>query len=78
MLLNDTPTIPPVLFVVRLAIPFDPNVELNEIVSLFEYEAPVFEDKDTALIDVSFSYTSIVSPADRLVTYVPELLPVVI
>ena len=46
-MLNDTPTIPPVLFVVRLAVPFDPNVELNVIVSLFEYEAPVFEDKDT-------------------------------
>ena len=77
-MLNDTPTIPPVLFVVRLAVPLDPNVELNVIVSLFEYEVPVFEDRDTALIDVSFSYTSNSSPADKLVTSVPELFPVVI
>ena len=35
VLLIDVPTIPPVLFVVRLADPLEPNVELNVIVSAF-------------------------------------------
>ena len=76
-MLNDVPTIPPVLLVVRFATPLDPNVELKLIVSLFEYAVPVLAVNVTTLIDAFASYTSSVSPAAYSDTSTPALFPVV-
>ena len=68
VILNDKPlaaelliavlTIPPVLFVVRLADALEPNVELNVIVSALEYDVPVLLDNVTVSIVVLSEYTS--------------------
>ena len=58
VLLIDVPTIPPVLLVVRLADALEPNVELNVIVSAFEFPEPVLLVYVTESIVVFVDYTS--------------------
>ena len=75
VLLMDVPTIPPVLLVVRLADALEPNVELNVIVSAFEYPVPVLLVSVTESIVVLSEYTSKVWPALNDVCSTPALLP---